>query len=83
MVKATLGTLAALALVLTGCHGGTDNYVLAEGVNRRVVVYHHDAEPLPVTLSNACARRPYALLSGGPSATPSTSTVEEYVIECR
>jgi hypothetical protein len=81
MVKVT-GTLAALALVLTGCHGGTDNYVLAEGVNRRVVVYHHDAEPLPATLSKACDDRPYALLSGGPAARYSRD-VEEYLIECR
>jgi len=82
MLKAAPAALAVFALVLTGCHGGTDRYVLAEGINRHVVVYHHDAEPLPATLSKACAGRPYILLSGGP-LTLGTPDVEEYVIECR
>jgi len=47
-----------------------------------VVVYHHDAEALPATLSDACARRPYVLLRGGPSEAYGPD-VEEYVIECR
>jgi len=81
MIKATLAVLV-LVLVLTGCHGGQATYVVPEGVNRDVVVYHHDAEPLPATLSDACAGRPYVLLSGGPSQTYGPD-VEEYVIECR